>query len=188
MSTIRNYIKKEVQEYLLDMWWLAIRKSHEQANKNILLGYDEAIAVYAYTNNYPPFYETINDALRSGENHYLVELIDSALSKLPIDESSVVHRWCPISDSDINLLTSGETIINAGYTSTNLHTKRYDGSSFDCDSIRIFSHTGRNISLYSDDNSLGLEEILIPRNSRFSLLFQDAVAGFSYDLMQLPAD
>jgi hypothetical protein len=92
MSAGRNYIRKEVQEYLLDMWWLAIRNSHEQAKKDILLDYDEAIAVYAYTNVCPPFYEKINDALRSGENHYLVELIDSALSKLPIDESSVVHR------------------------------------------------------------------------------------------------
>nr|TRO71713.1 hypothetical protein E5140_18485 [Pantoea agglomerans] len=188
MSAIRNYIKKEVQEYLLDMWWLAIRKSHEQANKDILLDYDEAIAVYAYTNNYPPFYDKINDALRTGEDHYLVELIDSALSKLPVDESSVVHRWCTISTSEINILISGDSIINAGYTSTNLHAKRYDGSSFDCDSIRIFSLIGRNISLYSYDNSIGLEEILIPRNSRFTLLFQNVVPGFSYDLMQLPAD
>lgn len=188
MSAGRIYIRKEVQEYLLDRWWLSICKSHEHANKNILLDYDEVIAVYAYTNNYPPFYEKINEALRSGQNHQLVELIDSALSKLPVDESSVVHRWCPISVLEMNILISGEPIINAGYASTNLHPKRYDGSSFDCDSIRIFSHTGRNISLYSDDISLGLEEILIPRDSRFRLLFQDAVAGFSYDVMQLPSD
>lgn len=167
------------------MWWLAIQNAHENANINIVLDYDEAIAVYAYTNCIPPFYEKINSALRAGEDYYLVPLIDSALQKLPIHTSTVVHRWTDMSEGDIGILTHGGVFLNAGYTSTNMHSRRYDGAGFDCESFRIFMHTGRNISLYSDDFSFQLEEILIPRNASFRMLGRDVIAGFSFDLIQV---
>lgn len=185
MSEAKNFMAQEVGEYLLDMWWLAIQNAHEQVNKAIQLSYDEALAVYAYTNCHPPFYEDINGALRAEQDHYLVPLIDSALEKLPYHPESVTHRWASLG-ADLEILLSNGIITNNGYTSTNLETKRYDGSDFDTDSMRIFMHLGRDISLYSDDNTPGLREALIPRGARFRLLAQEAVEGFAYDLLQMP--
>lgn len=176
---------QEVGEYLLDMWWGTIQTSHEQARKPIQLSYDEALAVYAYTNCHPPFYEDINGALRCREHHYLVELIDSALQKLPVHYESVAYRWANIGD-DLGPLLSNGVITNLAYTSTNLQACRYDGGDFDTNSMRIFMHLGRDISLYSDDNSPGLQEALIPRGAKFRLLIQDAVREFEYDLIQIP--
>lgn len=130
------------------------------------------------------FFEEINGALRCREEHYLVDLIDSGLRKLPIHFESLTHRWAKIGD-DLQLLLSQGVMINLGYTSTNLHPHRYDGSDFDTDSMRIFMHLGRDISLYSDDNSLGLQELLIPRGASFRLLAQDFCPEFMYDLLQI---
>lgn len=181
MTDARTFMAKEVGEYLLDMWWGSIKTSHEEARKQIILDYDEALAVYAYTNGQPPFFEDINSALRCGEHHYLVDLIDSALQKLPVHSESLTYRWASIGDS---LLPNG-VMTNLAYTSTNLQTRRYDGTDFDTDSMRIFMHLGRDISLYSDDNSPGLQEALIPRGSRFRLLVRDAVPEFMYDFIQI---
>lgn len=167
------------------MWWSAIQTSHRQANKPILLNYNEALAIYAYTNCYPPFYKDINNALREGAHHYLVDLIDFALKKLPVHHESVAYRWAKFEDN-LELLLSKSIITNLAYTSTNLHARRYDGSDFDTDSMRIFMHLGRDISLYSDDNSPGLQEALIPRGANFRLLIQNDMPEFTYDLIQVP--
>lgn len=185
MTKTNVSIIEDVSDYLLDMWWSAIQNSHKQANKPIQLDYNEALAVYAYTNCCPPFYKEINSALRSGEHHYLVDLIDSALQKLPVHYESVAYRWAKLEDN-LELLLSNSIITNLAYTSTNLQTRRYDGSDFDTDSMRIFMHLGRDISLYSDDNSLGLQEALIPRGAKFRLLIQNDTSEFAYDLIQVP--
>ncbi len=186
MNLIKNIMANEVEEYLLDMWWGAIKTSHESARKEIILDYDEALAIYAYTNCRPPFYQDINNALRYSHDHYLVSLIDSALLKLPLHNESVVHRWTAIDSAQMQILLSDEVVTNQAYTSTNIQTRRYDGSEFNVDSMRIFMHLGRDISLYSDDNTPGLQEALIPRGAKFRLLGQDIVPGFSYDLLQVP--
>ncbi|MBX4605972.1 hypothetical protein C7266_01360 [Klebsiella variicola] len=184
MTDAKTFMIQEVGEYLLDMWWGTIKSSHEKIRKPITLEYDEALAVYAYTNCQPPFFEDINGALRRGEHHYLVDLIDSALEKLPVHSESVTYRWATIGN-DLQLLLSKGVMTNLAYTSTNLQTRRYDGNDFDTDSMRIFMHLGRDISLYSDDNSLGLQEALIPRGASFRLLAQNSVPEFMYDLMQI---
>ncbi|WP_454719375.1 hypothetical protein [Citrobacter freundii] len=184
MTDAKTFMAQEIGEYLLDMWWGTIKSSHEKIRKPITLEYDEALAVYAYTNCQPPFFEDINSALRCGEHHYLVDLIDSALEKLPVHSESVTYRWANIGN-DLQLLLSDGVMTNLAYTSTNLQTRRYDGTDFDTDSIRIFMHLGRDISLYSDDNSPGLQEALIPRGARFRLLAQNSVPEFMYDLMQI---
>lgn len=184
MTDTKTLMAQDVNEYLLDMWWGSIKSSHEKANKAITLNYNEALAVYAYTNCFPPFFEDINGALRCGEDHYLVGLIDSALQKLPVHSESLTYRWASI-DSDLQVLLSKGVMINRAYTSTNLQTRRFDGTGFNTDSMRIFMHLGRDISLYSDDNSPGLQEALIPRGARFRLLAQNAVPAFMYDLIQI---
>ncbi|MBH3270845.1 hypothetical protein I5N37_05695 [Serratia marcescens] len=185
MTDVKIFMANEVGEYIVDMWWGNIKSSHEAVKKEITLDYDEALAVYAYTNCLPPFFEDINGALRRGEDHYLVDLIDSALQKLPVHSESLTYRWANIGD-DLQLLLSNGIMTNLAYTSTNLQTRRYDGTDFDTDSMRIFMHLGRDISLYSDDNSLGLQEALIPRGASFRLLAQNAVPEFMYDLIQIP--
>lgn len=184
MIDITTLMAQEVTEYVIDTWWQTIKSSHEKAHKQITLDKEEALAIYAYTNCMPPFFEEINGALRCREEHYLVDLIDSGLRKLPIHFESLTHRWAKIGD-DLQLLLSQGVMINLGYTSTNLNPHRYDGSDFDTDSMRIFMHLGRDISLYSDDNSLGLQELLIPRGASFRLLAQDFCPEFMYDLLQI---
>lgn len=185
MDIAQNVIRDEVADYLLDMWWLAIRSSHEKANKEILLTSEEALAVYAYTNCRPPYYQEINNALRDGEDHYMVELIDSALAKLPPETSSVVHRWAIIPGQEIEELRAGNIVTNLGYTSTNREPNRFEECEYGSDSMRIFQHLGRDISLYSDDNSPGLVEVLIPRNSTFKLMGENGTSGFEFDFIQL---
>ena len=177
MTDAKTFMAQEVGEYFLDMWWGTIKSSHEEIRKPITLEYDEALAVYAYTNCQPPFFEDINGALRCGEHHYLVDLIDSALEKLPVHSESVAYRWASIGN-DLQLLLSDCVMTNLAYTSTNLQTRRYDGTGFDTDSMRIFMHLGRDISLYSDDNSRVFKKPLSQEAQAFvywlKMLFQSS--------------
>lgn len=185
MTAQAIFSHEQIDVYLEDRFWSAIKSMHANANKPILLTKHEAIALYAYTNCYPPFFEEINNDLRADETNQFITAIDSGLAKLPIFPESQLHRWAPIPTEELELLNSGEVVTNLGYTSTNLFPKRFDACDPDCDAMRIYLSDGRDISLYSDDVGINLHEILIPRGASFKLLGHYPESRFSYELLQV---
>ena len=66
---------------LYDRFWLSVKVNHGKLNASIKVNRDEAVALYVYTNVVPPFYKSINEALRAGEDeHFILKLLDSALA------------------------------------------------------------------------------------------------------------
>lgn len=137
-------------------------------NKNVVLTKDESVALYSYTNVYPPFYEALNSELRcSVEENQLIPLIDSALRKLPIYSGEFVYRCsCPLAE-EIATLAEGGIVVDRGYLSTLKRFHRID-MIFEIDyEMKIMHFNGRDISLYSDDFSSKIQEVLLPRGSSF---------------------
>lgn len=155
-------------EEIYDRFWLSVRSNHSKLNQNVLLDRDEAVAVYAYTNVYPPFYDAINGALREGDaGHFLIELLDQAIAKLPNYTANIVYRWSSPPIGQMEDLARGDLVEELGYVSTLKEPNELDMVDVDCLLFSINHQNGRDISLYSDDFSSAIQEVLIPRGARF---------------------
>lgn len=155
-------------EGIYDRFWLSVQINHSKLNKNVLLDRDEAVALYAYTNVYPPFYAAINSALREGDaEHFLIALLDQAIVKLPNYRSNIVYRWSSPPIEQMEALERGELVEELGYVSTLKEPNKLDMVDSDCLLFSISHQNGRDISLYSDDFSPAIQEVLIPRGASF---------------------
>ncbi|QIR07979.1 ADP-ribosyltransferase [Salinivibrio costicola] len=155
-------------EEIYDRFWLSVQTNHSKLNKNVLLERDEAVALYAYTNVYPPFYDAINGALREGDaGHFLIALLDQAIAKLPNYSSNIVYRWTSPPIEQIKALERGSLVEELGYVSTLKEPNELDMVDGDCLLFSIYHLSGRDISLYSDDFSSAIQEVLIPRGASF---------------------
>ncbi|QLE36206.1 ADP-ribosyltransferase [Vibrio parahaemolyticus] len=167
-------------EEIYDRFWLSVQINHSKLNKNVLLDRDEAVAVYAYTNVYPPFYDAINGALREGDTgHFLIAILDQAIVKLPNYSSNIVYRWSSPPIEQIEALERGELVEELGYVSTLKEPNELDMVDSDCLLLSISHQDGRDISLYSDDFSSAIQEVLIPRGARF---LQVALLNADFDM------
>ncbi len=165
-KSLENFLKVAVY----DQFWSIVQLNHNKVQKEVFLSRDEAVALYAYTVCYPPMYKEINTALREGRlNNFLVKLVDSALNKLPVYSGQFVYRWSvPTLDEQANL-AANDVVIDGAYLSTLKLPNELTMVEHDCMLIKISHLNGRDISLYSDDYSADIQEVLIPRGSSFVL-------------------
>jgi hypothetical protein len=163
-KSLENFLKVAVY----DQFWSVVKLNHSKVQKDVFLSRDEAVALYAYTVCYPPMYKEINSALREGKlNNFLIKLVDSALTKLPIYSEPFVYRWSiPIMDEQ-NKLTNNEVIIDCAYLSTLKAPNDLTMVEYDCMLLKIKHLNGRDIALYSDDYSADIQEVLIPRGASY---------------------
>lgn len=174
-------LAKYLDEQIYDMFWLSVLNNHSKLNKAVELSKDEAVSVYAYTNVHPPYYKMINESLRNGESdHFLIQLLDNAIERLPIFKQTIVYRWSAPPIEQIQLLFNGGTITELGFVSTLKEPNELDMSEPDCILSSIEHRTGRDISLYSDDFSAKIQEVLLPRNSTFKV---SGLPNETYDLV-----
>ncbi|MGR5187742.1 ADP-ribosyltransferase [Photobacterium damselae] len=178
-KSLKNFLKVAVY----DQFWSVVMLNHSKVQKEILLSRDEAVALYAYTVCYPPMYKEINAALREGRlNNFLIKLVDSALNKLPIYTERVVYRWSVPTLDEQGKLAANEVVIDGAYLSTLKVPNELTMVEHDCMLIKITHLNGRDISLYSDDYSPDIQEVLIPRGSSFiSANIQDTQFDLTID-------
>jgi hypothetical protein len=163
-----------------DQFYSIVQMNHGRVKKDIQLAKDEAVALHAYTKCYPPLYIEINSALRDGQyNHFLIKLIDSALSKLPNYDENIVYRWTVPTLEEQRSLENEGMVTEYAYVSTLKLPNEIDMAESDCWLVRINHINGKDIALYSDDYSVDIQEVLIPRGSVFQKL---AEPNLDYDL------
>lgn len=168
-----------------DQFYSIVQLNHSRVKKDIKLARDEAVALHAYTKCYPPFYIEINSALRGGEyNNFLIKLIDSALSKLPDYDEKIVYRWTvPTLEEQVSL-NNDEMITEHAYLSTLKLPNELDMVESDCLLVKIKHLNGKDIALYSDDYSIDIQEVLIPRGSTFQKVAEPDI-NYDLDMMQI---
>ena len=165
-KSLENFLKVAVY----DQFWGMVKLNHTKVQKEVFLSRDEAVALYAYTACYPPMYKEINAALREGKlNNFLIKLVDSALNKLPIYSGQFVYRWSVPTLDEQAKLAANEVVIDGAYLSTLKLPNELTMVEHDSMLIKILHLNGRDVSLYSDDYSADIQEILIPRGSSFVL-------------------
>ncbi|NMH66281.1 ADP-ribosyltransferase [Shewanella salipaludis] len=153
---------------IYDQFLAIVQMNHGKLKKEISVTRDEAVALHAYTKCYPPIYQEINSALRDGKfNHFLIKLIDSALNKLPVYGESEVYRWTVPTLDEQECLEGNLQVTENAYLSTLKAPNQIDMAEHDCWLIKISHLNGRDIALFSDDFSLEIQEVLIPRGSSF---------------------
>ncbi|MEZ8987182.1 hypothetical protein OAI_00045 [Vibrio cyclitrophicus FF160] len=163
-KSLKNFLKVAVY----DQFWGMVQLNHSKVQKDILLTRDEAVALYAYTVCYPPMYIEINAALRKGKlNNFLIKLVDSALAKLPIYQELFVYRWSVPTLDEQDKLANDEVVVDGAYLSTLKAPNEITMVEHDCMLLKIKHLNGRDIALYSDDYSIDIQEVLIPRGSSF---------------------
>lgn len=155
---------------IYDQFWSVVQLNHSKVQKKVFLSRDEAVALYAYTVCYPPMYKEINSALREGKlNNFLIKLVDSALDNLPIYTDRFVYRWSVPTLDEQDKLATNAVVTDGAYLSTLKKPNTLTMVEHDCWLIKIKHLNGRDISLFSDDFSVDIQEILIPRGSSFLL-------------------
>ena len=163
-SSLEKFLKVAVY----DQFWGIVRLNHSKVQKDVILPRDEAVALYAYTVCYPPMYQKINSALREGKlNNFLIKLVDSALNRLPIYQDRFVYRWSVPTLDEQDRLANNEVVIDGAYLSTLKAPNEITMVEHDCILLKINHLNGRDIALYSDDYSVEIQEVLIPRGSSF---------------------
>ncbi|WP_213993900.1 ADP-ribosyltransferase [Sodalis sp. dw_96] len=132
-----------------------------------LLTEDDKIAIYYYSTDRSL---TINNALRTNqwedESHLkIVQQLERALSKLPVDESKLLIRWQNF-DHLPQPPQVGDIIFCPGFVSTscNLDFEFYKKKNY---KLLILHNDGRYISPYSSIPSEA--EVLINRNNFFEI-------------------
>jgi len=165
---------------LYDQFYSIVQMNHSKVRKEILLSKDESVALHAYTKCYPPIYNEINSALRDGyHNHFLIKLIDIALSKLPNYDGEIVYRWTVPTLHEQDELANDNTVTECAYLSTLKLPNEITMVDSDCWLLRINHLNGKDVALYSDDYSSEIQEVLIPRGSAFR---KNEVPDVDYDL------
>ncbi|PST91302.1 hypothetical protein C9I86_08375 [Photobacterium sp. NCIMB 13483] len=163
-KSLENFLKVAVY----DQFWAMVKLNHTKVKKEVLLSRDEAVALYAYTTCYPPMYKEINSALRAGKlNNFIIKLVDSGLTKLPIYQEQFVYRWSIPTLDEQEALANNEVTIDGAYLSTLKAPNEITMVEHDCMLLKIKHLNGRDIALYSDDYSIEIQEVLIPRGSSF---------------------
>ncbi|NMD50398.1 hypothetical protein HG547_01935 [Shewanella sp. DNRA4] len=163
-KSLENFLKVAVY----DQFWSVVQLNHSKVQKEVFLSRDEAVALYAYTVCYPPMYKAINSALRENRlNNFLIKLVDSALNKLPVYTARYVYRWSMPTLNEQAKLANNEVIVDRAYLSTLKVPNVLTMVEHDCIIIKIKHLNGRDISLFSDDFSADIQEVLIPRGSSF---------------------
>jgi len=180
-KSLKNFLKVAVY----DQFWSVVLLNHSKVKKEVALTRDEAVALYAYTVCYPPMYKEINAALRAGTlNNFLIKLVDSALSKLPVYNGIALYRWTLPTLDEQDKLINNEIITELAYISTLKEPNELTMAEHDCMLLKIIHLNGRDISLYSDDFSIDIQEVLIPRGSSF-VLAQTHDQNFDFTLQQV---
>ena len=165
---------------IYDQFYSIVQMNHGNVKRDITLSKDEAVAIHAYTKCYPPIYTEINSALREGyNNHFLIKLIDTALTKLPNYNGKVVFRWTIPTLLEQDQLENNIPITENAYLSTLKLPNEITMVESDCWLLRIHHLNGKDVSLYSDDYSSDIQEVLIPRGSAFQ---KQEVQDKKYDL------
>jgi hypothetical protein len=180
-TSLVRFLKVEIY----DQFYSIVQLNHSIVKKDIKLAKDEAVALHAYTKCYPPFFITINSALRGGDyNHFLIKLIDSALSKLPDYDEKIVYRWAVPTLDERRSLENNETITEHAYLSTLKLPNELTMVESDCLLLKINHLNGKDIALYSDDYSADIQEVLIPRGGIFQK-HAEPDANYDLDIMQI---
>ena len=165
---------------IYDQFYSIVQMNHDRVKKEISLSKDEAVALHAYTKCYPLIYSEINFALRDGfNNHFLIKLIDAALNKLPNYDGQVVYRWTVPTLPEQDELENDGTVTEYAYLSTLKLPNEITMIESDCWLLRINHLNGKDVALYSDDYSIEIQEVLIPRGSTFQ---KSEVPNTEYDL------
>ena len=165
---MQSSLKRLLKVATYDQFWNMVQLNHSKVNQEVKLIKDEAIALYAYTLCHPPFYKEINKALRNGDtNNFIIKLIDSAIKNLPIYRGKYVFRWTLPLLEEKEKLDSYEEVFEKAYLSTLKFPNEITMADPECILFKIEHLNGRDIALYSDDYSIDIQEVILPRGSSF---------------------